>query len=126
MTKEQSAALLSACEAVLAANGKPMMEAVAAFAKLKEAVFIAKQAPKAKRYCVVDQASITMKDGGGDGAYDLHDVAGSPEEIGKAIGESLAASDICSGRQDSFLADGAELYLRVTVKFAFHPVQADE
>jgi hypothetical protein len=51
-----------------------------------------------------------------DGAYDLERLRGSPEEIGKAIGESLAESDALCGR--NFVVDnGGHLYLTLKILF---------
>ncbi len=53
-----------------------------------------------------------------DGAYDLLDVSGTPEEIGKAIADSLRESDIMQGR-DLLLADrGADIFLTVTIRIS--------
>jgi hypothetical protein len=53
-----------------------------------------------------------------DGAYDLHDVKGSPGEIGKAIAESLSEVDMMGGSRGGFLVEeGADLYLTVKIRF---------
>jgi hypothetical protein len=53
-----------------------------------------------------------------DGAYDLHDVKGSPGEIGQAIADSLRESDMMAGSRGGFLVeDGADLYLTVKIRF---------
>lgn len=53
-----------------------------------------------------------------DGAYDLLDVEGTPEAVGKAIGEALKATDICHGRDMSGIIEDedGELYLTVKVR----------
>jgi hypothetical protein len=75
------------------------------------------------RHCVIDSASIELENGAGDGAYDLLDVSGTPDEIGKAIADSLRDSDMSRGPEWFFLKDGdGELYLNVRIKFSEHPI----
>src|SRR5262252_6471985 len=50
----------------------------------------------ASRYCRVVGASIVDQQGRGDGAYDLHDVKGTPEEVGAKIAASLKESSLSS------------------------------
>ena len=59
----------------------------------------------------------SLESWGDDGAYDLHDVQGSPAVIGKAIGEHLEATDLYHG--SSFMVeDGATIYLTVVIAVA--------
>lgn len=70
------------------------------------------------RFCVIDMASIEDEDGAGDGAYGLHDVCGTPEEIGKAIAETLAECDMSMGPAWSYIDNGEPLYLNIRIKVA--------
>lgn len=75
----------------------------------------------AKRYCKIESASVELANGGGDGAYGLLGIEGSPEDIGKAIAEELATGDMSQGPAHLLIADGDdELYLTVRIRFARH------
>lgn len=71
------------------------------------------------RICqIVDGSVGTDEDADGDGAYSLFDLTGTPEEIGKAIAESLKSLDIYQGG-DLLLADRKrELFLKLVIKFS--------
>lgn len=79
---------------------------------------------KGQRPCHIVSASIEEENGAGDGAYDLLDVAGTPDEIGKAIADSLKETDLYSGRRPSAIDAGLDLYLTVKIKFR-KPEQTD-
>lgn len=71
-----------------------------------------------KRFCRIVSASVEKADGGGDGAYDLHEVSGSPDKIGEAIADSLDKTEMmCGARSDWLPNDGADLYLVLKIKF---------
>lgn len=70
-----------------------------------------------QRLCHIVSASVEEENGAGDGAYDLLDVAGTPDEIGKAIADSLKEADLFSGRRPSAIDAGLELYLTVRIQF---------
>ena len=74
-----------------------------------------------RRFCKIIDASVELADGGGDGAYDLHDVTGGPEEIGAAIAASLKETEMMHGKTWS-PNDGQPLYLILKIKFAEEPV----
>jgi hypothetical protein len=69
------------------------------------------------RLCQIVAASLENASGAGDGAYDLHDVTGTPETIGKAIVESLQTGDLYSSRRPSAIGAGEDLYLCLKIKF---------
>lgn len=66
------------------------------------------------RFCSIENASIELPDGGGDGAYDLLDVAGTPEEVGAKIAESLKESFLMSG--DKCYPDDGEIFITLRIK----------
>lgn len=71
------------------------------------------------RVCHIESGSVLTGESpqsGGDGAYDLHGVAGTPGEVGRAIGESLASLDMSRGRDWSYLENGHPLYLHLVVR----------
>lgn len=69
------------------------------------------------RVCTIVSGGVGCdQDAGDDGAYDLLDVSGTPEEIGKAIAESLAGFDVCAGREATFGDKGQDVYLTVTIR----------
>jgi hypothetical protein len=70
-----------------------------------------------QRLCHIVSASVEEENGAGDGAYDLFDRVGTPDEIGKAIAESLKEADLFSGRRPSAIDAGHDLYLTVSIKF---------
>lgn len=70
------------------------------------------------RECKIISGSLEVESGAGDGAYDLLDVEGTPEEVGQAIGESLALCDIMTGGCDSILAGGTDLFLNLRIKIS--------
>jgi hypothetical protein len=76
------------------------------------------------RLCGIVYGAVEMADGGGDGAYDLHDIVGTPEEIGAAITKSLQETSLMRGQTD-VLEEGGELYLVVKIKFC-DPAKAGE
>lgn len=51
-----------------------------------------------------------------DGAYDLLDVEGTPEEVGKAIADSLAEADLFGGGQGTYLERGQPIYINITIR----------
>lgn len=70
------------------------------------------------RLCLIESASIVDSNDAGDGAYDLHGETGTPEEIGKAIADSLKTSDLYQGRAlPSRIDAGDDLYLVLRIKF---------
>lgn len=70
-----------------------------------------------QRLCRIVSGSVEEENGAGDGAYDLFDVVGTPDEIGKAIADSLKEADLYSGRRSSAIDAGHDLYLTVRIKF---------
>lgn len=54
----------------------------------------------------------------GDGAYDLHDVTGTPEEIGRAIADSLRETFMMRGHHTEFPSPGMPLYMTLTICIA--------
>lgn len=74
------------------------------------------------RHCIIVSASIEEADGGGDGAYDLHNVAGDPKKIGDAIAYTLRVGDMYRGLRAILAEEDGELYLNLRIKFANHPV----
>jgi len=70
-----------------------------------------------QRVCHIVAASVEEESGAGDGAYDLFDQTGTPDEIGKAIADSLKEADLYSGRRPSAIDAGHDLYLTVRIKF---------
>jgi hypothetical protein len=70
-----------------------------------------------QRLCHIVSASVEEENGAGDGAYDLFDRVGTPDEIGNAIAESLKEADLFSGRRPSAIDAGQDLYLTVRIKF---------
>lgn len=71
-----------------------------------------------ERLCKIEGAGIEDYHGAGDGEYGLLSMVGTPEEIGKAIAESLAQSDIYSGGQMRFADRGQDLYLCLRIKIS--------
>lgn len=69
-----------------------------------------------QRVCTIDDASIEIASGAGDGAYDLLGETGTAEHIGKAIADSLSVIDLLRGAQHSMLEAGNDLYLNVRIK----------
>lgn len=70
------------------------------------------------RLCLIESASVVDSNDAGDGAYDLHDQTGTPDEIGKAIADSLKTTDLFQGRAlSSRLAAGDDLFLILRIKF---------
>lgn len=70
------------------------------------------------RLCLIESGSIELENGAGDGAYDLFDITGTPDEIGKAIGESLKTSDLFGGRNmPSQIDAGDNLFMNLRIKF---------
>jgi hypothetical protein len=55
-----------------------------------------------------------------DGAYDLDGVTGTPEEIGKAVEQSLRHSDLITGKR-TIVEDGGELFLTLKIRFKNKP-----
>jgi hypothetical protein len=75
-------------------------------------------APQPRR-CRIVSGSVEDRAGGGDGAYDLLDVTGTPEAVGRAIGDSLAACDMHGGpgwRSGTYMERGEPLYLTVRIR----------
>lgn len=71
------------------------------------------------RLCLIESASIVDANDAGDGAYDLHGEVGTPDEIGKAIAESLKTIDLFQGKSlPSRLAAGHDLFLVLRIKIA--------
>jgi hypothetical protein len=71
---------------------------------------------KSLRLCHIVAATVETANGAGDGAYGLHDVAGSPEEIGHAIAQELAALDMMQG-SSMLIEKGHDLCLNIRIKF---------
>jgi hypothetical protein len=74
----------------------------------------------ADRLCEIVDGGITVEDGTGDGAYNLVDVTGTPDDIGKAVAEYLKTADLwCGSKNGDYLASaaGMALYLDVRIKF---------
>lgn len=69
------------------------------------------------RVCRVVEGGVEGADGGGDGAYDLFDVSGSPDAIGRAIAQSLAETDMMQGSTMMIRDGGQALYLTLKIKF---------
>jgi hypothetical protein len=69
-----------------------------------------------ERICHIVSGSVEEESGAGDGAYDLFNKVGTPDEIGKVIAESLKECDLYSGRCPSAIDAGHELYLTVRIK----------
>lgn len=69
------------------------------------------------RQCHIVSAFLEKENASGDGAYDLFDLVGTPEEIGKAIADSIKAADLFSGRCPSAIDAGHDLFLTVKIKF---------
>jgi len=69
----------------------------------------------ASRYCRVVGASIVDQQGRGDGAYDLHDVKGTPEEVGAKIAASLKESSLSSAAEGDAIENGETLTLTLTI-----------
>ncbi len=69
------------------------------------------------RMCQIVGGSVELENGAGDGAYDLLNVVGSPDDIGKAIAESLKECDLFVGGTRSEIKAGRDLYLNVRIKF---------
>jgi len=69
-----------------------------------------------KRFVFVSSASVEDVHGAGDGCYDLHDVCGTPEEVAKAIGDSLATIDLSSLRGGSSLENGQDIYVNLRLR----------
>lgn len=63
-----------------------------------------------------------------DGAYDLHEVRGTPAEIGKAIADSLRDSDLFHGTPMKARVDdeGDTLYLTIKIKFYLSTAQDED
>ncbi len=72
----------------------------------------------ARRLCAIVYAAVSTseEDNDGDGAYDLHDMVGTPNDVGHAIADCLANSDMMQGRH-MLIESGADLYLHVKIKF---------
>lgn len=68
------------------------------------------------RICQIVDGSVELENGAGDGAYDLFNVVGTPDDIGKAIAESLKECDLFSGGTHSEIEAGQDLYLNVRIK----------
>jgi hypothetical protein len=71
-----------------------------------------------KRICTIINGSVGGdRDAADDGAYDLLDATGTPEEIGKAIADSLRECDLLRGGRTSFLEDMKQpVYLNITIR----------
>jgi hypothetical protein len=76
-----------------------------------------------ERICHIVDATIELEDGGGDGAYDLFDRVGSPDDIGKLIAASLKEADLLSGRRLLGAVEdrGQDAYLVLKIKFSKTP-----
>lgn len=72
------------------------------------------------RYCKIITAEITeLNSSAGDGAYDLHDVSGTPQEVGNKIGDCLAEIDLMRGGRKYLLEDCQEdLVLNLSVRIS--------
>jgi hypothetical protein len=73
------------------------------------------------RVCHIVNADFSSKEDGplDDGAYDLFDKVGTPDQIGKAIAAALRDGDLFQGSHCRSLIDaGHDLYLTVKIKFA--------
>src|SRR5687767_4954845 len=69
-----------------------------------------------QRICQIVDGSLLDAEGRGDGAYDLLDVAGTPEEIGKAIADSLREADLGNGSNGDVLeGQGRDLFLELRI-----------
>lgn len=68
------------------------------------------------RICQIVSGSVEDETGAGDGAYDLHDVVGTPEEIGKAVADSLKEGDLFRGQKSS-IDDSRAIFLNLRIKF---------
>jgi hypothetical protein len=79
-----------------------------------------------RRMCHVEYASIgTEESPDADGAYDLHDIEGTPEEIGKAIADSLKDADVYRGGSYSLIESGHELVLNLRIRLWIEEKPAD-
>lgn len=69
------------------------------------------------RFCKIVDADISDETGAGDGAYDLLDVSGTPDEVAKEIAGSLKECDILRGGKVALLADeGQALTLTICIR----------
>ena len=79
------------------------------------------------RHCRITSGAVENKFGCGDGAYDLFEVAGSPEAIGTAITDSLRTLDLYNPQGGDAIADRGEvLSLVLTIKVSDHPISDKE
>ena len=76
-----------------------------------------------ERYCrIIDGSVGSDTNAADDGAYDLFQVAGTPEELGAMIADSLNASELYGGECGSYVENGIPIYLKLTIRIA--PSQA--
>jgi hypothetical protein len=72
-----------------------------------------------ERYCkIVDGSVGTGPSADDDGAYDLFNRAGTPDEIGKAIADSLKTTDLLGGRGWHIEENGGCAFVRLTIRIA--------
>lgn len=70
-----------------------------------------------KRHCEVVEASVGhTRAADDDGAYDLFDVEGAPDDVGLAVAESLQELDLLRGGNWSYIENGADIYLNVIIR----------
>ena len=62
-----------------------------------------------ERLCHIVSASVEEENGAGDGAYDLFDTVGTPDEIGKAIQAGLQSDLIHAYANESHLLYNANM-----------------
>lgn len=71
------------------------------------------------RLCHIVDGSVEDSVGAGDGAYDLFDLIGTPKEIGQAIAESLATTDLLFGRDfRGLLETGQSVFLCLRIEIS--------
>jgi hypothetical protein len=72
---------------------------------------------KTERHCKIITGSVGDDESAdGDGAYDLLDVEGTPEEVGKAIADSLREGFMIRGTRGPCFPDDAPMFIRLTVR----------
>lgn len=68
------------------------------------------------RYATITDGSLEGADGDGDGAYDLLDVSGTPDEMGARIGAYLATAGLDCGSDGDLPSDTEPVFLTLRIR----------
>jgi len=80
------------------------------------------------RFCTIIHGGVGRDENAADdGAYDLLDVSGTPEEVGRAIAESLKATDLWNAQGGGAIEDrGRPVFLNLTIRIERAAGSADQ